>query len=875
MQIPGKILQYIVIVLLFLEVGNVCAQNVYHTGLLFQSAPTPKEQRTSINLTHQNVIIGRKQIGLSFDISFWDSSHFGYVFRLVNETNENIDLVYTPPRNREAFLKIIYKGTPTNIIIPLPADQIIRNKWFNFDLKLDLSYNTITVIFDDVAYYEDSFGFEDKQRYKIIFGANHTGNFQTSDVPSMGIRNIKISDRNEKVIYNWLLDEAEGNIARDLVGGVPAEVSNPYWLINDHYFWKKQAEFYCSGLPGFIHDKENNDLVVVTDEQLSRYDILNSKLKEQSIKATKTPPTKDENNCLYIPEQRRLLSFSSIPGRVKELSTIGSRWNSYLGKSKFQYHNANIFFEKSKGQVMSIGGYTNFNYRNHILSFSEKSKTWERFYLNGDYLVPRYYSSIGEAGNPGAYYLFGGYGNQSGQQELGPRCLYDLYYLNFNDTTISKVWEIQDLENNFIPTSNLVVNESKGYLYTLGFPPFLNATFLRLYRLSLSSPSYTVVSDTIHYFFDEEISKAKLFYSDKTSEFYAMVSKQYGNDTSKVSIYRLTYPPVNQKNISFTYNTILNNPEQFPQYIYYIVLALIPFLVGLFIFFLRQIDQKNQKKKKKKKKKKAKFFIDDRNQLSEKQYKELIKLKKKNAVYLFGEFRVFNNQSEEITSRFSPKLKQLFLAIMLHTFERENGISSKSINKLIWPYHTPQSAKNNRSVNIKKLRSILEDIEGMEIIYEDNHWTLRIEKPAFCDLDYILKKLRNKKVAIKKSTVDYIIKLLARGKLLPDSDFDWIHQLKTSLENQGMDYLFDLAHKVEYLKNPEITNRISKSILAIDPINEEGYKLRILSLIGLKNHSQAKAEFQNFTKEYKDLYDEPYPNSYKEFIGSLSDNETT
>ena len=211
--------------------------------------------------------------------------------------------------------------------------------------------------------------------------------------------------------------------------------------------------------------------------------------------------------------------------------------------------------------------------------------------LQGDRLVPRSYAAITKAGKPGEYLIFGGYGNNSGQQELGPLCLYDLYHLNTNDSTLVKKWNIENVTENFIPMGSISVPEQTPALYVLGFPPFLNGTYLKLYRISLEKPEYSAVSDTMHFYFDEERSKASLSYFGKTREFFAVVKSPSGRDSTNYKIFTLNYPPVNRSKLSITFTTVLSNPGNWITKVFWMVGALSIVFIYLLILLMKELHQ--------------------------------------------------------------------------------------------------------------------------------------------------------------------------------------------------------------------------------------------------------------------------------------------
>src|SRR5258708_2431723 len=82
----------------------------------------------------------------------------------------------------------------------------------------------------------------------------------------------------------------------------------------------------------------------------------------------------------------------------------------------------------------------------------------------------------------------------------------------------------------------------------------------------------------------------------------------------------------------------------------------------------------------------------------------------RSAIYLFGQFQVFDKEGSDITRLFTPLLKELFLIIVLYTIRNGRGISSEGLNEILWHDKPEKDAKNNRSVNLAKLKTVHEKV---------------------------------------------------------------------------------------------------------------------------------------------------------------------
>ncbi|MCK7531345.1 MAG: hypothetical protein MZV63_10075 [Marinilabiliales bacterium] len=61
----------------------------------------------------------------------------------------------------------------------------------------------------------------------------------------------------------------------------------------------------------------------------------------------------------------------------------------------------------------------------------------------------------------------------------------------------------------------------------------------------------------------------------------------------------------------------------------------------------------------------------------------------------------------DITRKFTPLLKELFLLILFNSIKNDMGISNEKIIEILWHGFSESSANNNKAVNIAKLRAIL------------------------------------------------------------------------------------------------------------------------------------------------------------------------
>lgn len=95
-------------------------------------------------------------------------------------------------------------------------------------------------------------------------------------------------------------------------------------------------------------------------------------------------------------------------------------------------------------------------------------------------------------------------------------------------------------------------------------------------------------------------------------------------------------------------------------------------------------------------------------------------------------FQVWDKNGTDITKSFTPILKQLLILIILYSVNNKKGISNVTLRELLWFDKMDESAQNNRRVNIRKLKLLLEKLDGAELVKESTYWSVKFTQ-TYCD----------------------------------------------------------------------------------------------------------------------------------------------
>lgn len=238
-----------------------------------------------------------------------------------------------------------------------------------------------------------------------------------------------------------------------------------------------------------------------------------------------------------------------------------------------------------------------------------------------------------------------------------------------------------------------------------------------------------------------------------------------------------------------------------------------------------------------------------------------------NSIFLFGNLQLFDEDGHEITKLFTPLLKELFLVLLLYSTRRE-GISSEKLKDLLWSDKTADSARNNRSVNIAKLKAVLEKLKTCVISKQTGYWRLNVDHDVIrVDYAEYLTLVSGKRL-LNKQEITRLANITKRGSFLSNQEYEWLDSFKSEVSNEIVDAYLRYAGSVNISDDPEFLIRLSNYIFYFDPVNEEAMIIKCKALALLGKHSLAKTTLENFAREYSRIYGEEFSKDMPEVLHS-------
>ncbi|MDN5288491.1 MAG: hypothetical protein JWR38_4765 [Mucilaginibacter sp.] len=856
----------LLLVLLLINTFSVFRSMGQSYGLGFFSHDVVPEKRTSLDLFPENGLRVDNRIKISFEMSFLPDKedYYGYVFRLIQNGKHNIDLIYNKRDSRpddpnidhnhfklvigDEYSKISFNITPTELV----------NHWNKFSLIFNFANDDLIMIVNNNKYVEHHLRLK-PDFYKLFFGVNDFSTFKTNDCPPLKLRNIKIETDNNQA-YHWSLNESQGNIAREDQNKLQSDVVNPLWMHSLHAKWSYQKSLKVNGAASIAFNPLTNELYIIGNDSLLTFSLKKYSLSAIKYNSGQLNLVKSNQSC-FNPHDSTLFNYY-IENKQKQIVTFdfkSKKWsqNYAIADPSIDFWQSNNFFRAADTSLYIIGGYGQFKYKNTINRYNLGSHKWENIIVGGAYFSPRYLAATGTTNNGDIAYILGGYGNNSGLQALGPKNLYDLVQLNVKTKTFKKLYDLRIKNDDWAFANSLIIDQDTRRFYALVFPNHTYNSNLQLLIGSLDNPSYRVVDSKIPYEFSDTFSFANIYYSKTKQEFVAVTLLRTSDNKTIVKIYTLLSPP------ELLNNETAAKPAGKGAYILILLIAFVT-LPAIWLFIQLR-------------KRKSKVIVQVRKPAAHPVTEQLIKVPQlyegieqtscnKNSILLFGDLQLYTTDGEEISKHFTSLLKELFLLILVYSLKFGRGVSPEKLIEILWFDKSEESAKNNRSANLSKLKTILQQTEYIQLSKTTGKWKVDIDYSVIYVDYYHFLQIASDRKRINKEKINELIAITQRGNFLSNIEFSWLDEFKSEVANEIIDICLEYADKINHSEDPEFLIKIANCIFHFDSVNEDAMIIKCKSLAQIGKHSLAKSTFEHFNKEFKQLYGEKFNKDFHTII---------
>lgn len=814
---------------------TVQAANGQSHGLEFSSHEVVPEKRTSLDLTPSDPVCLRNISEISFDLKLRPNleTYFGYVMRLLTSNHQNIDLVYN--QRLATFNFVIGEHITGSFVIDTAQ---VFGGWNEFRLRFDEKKNEASFYFNNKLISRARIDLAKAPCCRIFFGTNGFEGFQTLDIPPMRIKDIRIKE-DGKLRYYYPLSESKGTVATDQVEQKVATVKNAVWVKPRHQHWEQVAAFETKGTPSAAFDKKLEILYIVTVDSLYRLSLKNMSLSGMPY-AQSREILPAGNQSIYDNRHDKLYNFYIDEKKVSTYDTASRSWDSsYTSVELTEYWQANKFLSPRDSSLYIICGYGQLRYKNTVQRYHFPTRKWTVVPTKGDTLMPRYLAALGINEKSDTAFIIGGYGSNTGDQAVNPKYNYELMSYSVQDSSFQLRYRLPEPTRQFCFANSLVIDAASQEYYGLIYPNHQFNSSLQLIRGSLHKPGYQLIGDSIPYSFYDIRSFADLFYTPISQKLIAITLYHSKENISSVKVFTLDFPPNPAEPIK-------TSAAEGRNYWLYMLTG-----IGIFALFGAVLLIRRRKPTEETA---APLFED-----------EGVKNPDTSAVYLFGQFEVFDKEGHDITKQFTPLLKELFLLLLIHSMKDGKGIASEELYDILWNDKSPKDARNNFSVNIVKLKAILEKIGEFHIGRESGKWKIDVlQEHIYIDYRQYIQLLNGHPPAISHAFISELLYIVHRGALLRTTHYEWLDPVKFDISVQVTDILLKYSSTADLHAEAEFIVKIANAIFQFDNLNEEALLYKSRSLIYLGRHSMAKETYEKFAKEYKESYGQDFGKSFIE-----------
>ncbi|MFV0591741.1 MAG: hypothetical protein ACK5M7_10170 [Draconibacterium sp.] len=827
---------------IFIFLNLFLLQKSFLGGLKFTGNEQAIEKRTSYNVLGDKTIKYSDHFDVDFKLTIYPTTMIGYIIRIKNEESNRIYNLFFDGQGGYFTFKFNEEGKSSLIVADMNKEELQNMRWFNMNILFDLKNDSIKLKIHDKTFGVGNANLPDSYSPIIEFGKSDF----IIDVPTFAIKDVSVGKDKD---YFFPLKENEGNVVHDQKGRTIGKVSNPEWLINDAYHWRYQTTFKSKSVAGANYNPGKKEVYYFNRDSLYIYDVRsgNSQVK---VFEEKCPVDLILGTNFLDPEHDKLYSYEVFFEHPYEGPTVASLdLNTYkwIGESQAQLptqlHHHGSYFDTSTEKYTIFGGFGSMHYSKNFFTYDLMNHNWTQLpEFSGDFLSPRYFSSVGYLKKTNSIYVFGGMGNESGEQIVGRRYYYDLYKVDLNTRQVSQLWKIPWENDNVVPVRGMVILNDSSF-YTLCYPEHFSDSFLRLYRFSLTDGSYEILGDSIPIHSDKITTNANLYYDAGLNSLFATVQEFEDDISSDLKIYSLAFPPINAQELK-SYSKSRNGQTA------RLIIVLISGITAGGAYLLYR---------------KRKFNLETDEGgipfVRRAEIKSKVKTRA-NSIYLFGDFEVRDRKNKDITYMFSTQLKQAFCLILQYSAE-EDGIPSQRLSDILWPGRPASKVKNSRGVTINHLRKALEELDGIELIYEKGCFKIVEAAEFYCDYTRCIQIISTEN---PEDSRDELLTILSRGKFLKLSHHELFDSFKEATEQKLEPVLLIEMEKCFEAESFETTVTIADAVFNIDPLNDTALILQIKALQRLKMNEEAQISYQAFVGEYKKLMGTNYPHSYKSLV---------
>lgn len=833
--------------ILFTIILSLLPCKIFSQGLQFYGNEKDFADRSSFRVFMEKQEPAQThEFKISFEYAAQNIQSPGYIFYLKDKKGNYAYNLSYDNKDSDGYFMLAQEGKKIYATSKLSCKHIHR-KWIPISIHLDFKRNKASIDIDTSHIELNDIGSNTNTFSPQLFFGMCEHILETA---SYFIRNLSVQTDTEK--WQFPLNESRGNEVHDSTGKVIGNIVNPVWLINRSYHWKPLLQYYSTTPAGFIMATDKQQFHIYNHDSVLSYDIYQRNIEKRPYAAQSGSfPIRLGMNFYYANDIAYVYELDNEKTFIAQMNVKEQSWH-IINKDgiNLQLHHHCGIYDSIRNRFIFFGGYGNRKYSQNFFCYNIKQSYWQQLHFSGDSITPRFFAGITVSNDNKYAYIYGGKGNETGDQNAGITYYNDLYQLDLSKQTITKLWDKKH-NVNVVPVRDMIVSKDKKYLYLLAYAEYKVQTHLKLFRLSIANGECEALGDSIQLTSEEIATNANLYFNPKLNEFYCVIQEfaKYGETNTRV--YSLSNPPVRLADIEYYNKHEASNLN----IIFFICGGIIVITSTLFFYrkkwkTLPQNDNTDLE---------GPLSVSSYIPKAESDIKiETFKIHK-NVIRLFGPFTVIDRNERDITYMFSPKIKNLFLFILINSVKQE-GVLSADLNHLFWPDKSDDKIKNLKNVTINHLRKVLQELDGIELTHQKGYFKLIVYKECYCDFYKFVQLTENIDMPkLQQEQFAELYSILTYGKFLATTDFPLFDHSKQQIETFVIPLLSGQIKSYYQDKRYAEVIHMCTILSQLDPLSEITMIYTVCTYKQQGNVNKALQAYARFIKEYHNLQGEDYP----------------
>lgn len=837
---------------------------------------------TSIDLNGGKAYKIEKKLIVEAEMTWLATDVRGYIFTIhdLNEVFIRINYLHIPEKD-SAVLRVDFIKDGKEYFLTFNKNEFSRYKWHKFKVTLDPVRKKFGLDIGEKKltcnYFKD-FGPD----VNVTFGLPFQGTSLRQELAYIAVRNISLFADDKSEYYP--LYEVEGATARDTKSGNYANVKNGIWLNKLRYEPKEEEVFMTQAYRKNYRELFNNDRAGFFGDTL--YIFEDKILRLLSLRDMRTYV---EKVSTMIHPASQFINFentfaATYCGGESQISVFDLQkrvWSKIDTSGQYEqgHYRSAIIYNSLAKEFWSYGGYGYYMFKDHIRKYVPESGKWV---ILPEKAHSKYFFAPGNSffmqGN-NYLYIVGAEGSEDGRQPLDGNTFYnDIIRLDLRDTTFSRI-STMNFDNRNWYIAGLMPYYNDDELIVLSMTRSANieqskAARLGFYHLTTSTGKVKLLnsrkilgyhgSRTAPY--SESYSEAvkKVTFSSEREEIYFLTSIYDSTGQSRIILNVMKTPLMTQEEFEELRALSGYRPNDIAGAIYFVVFGGAGFFISGFILM---------KYARKKRVKRTVSNPETTSVISPERSTVVIKQKDmtRNFIRLFGEFQILNRNGDNVASQMTAKNKQVFLYILLNSIGSgtsvKRGVTSEQLGEVFWEDLPAASIKNNRNVNIKRIREAIADTDGLELVYQNQHFYFEVSEELGID-HLMIQSLTGKDEFENFSSEEFslFLSIIEKGRFLDGLSHEWLDFYQDKINDKilyNLNACFD-----EIIKNKDVNLkiRIAALILTYDELNERAFNFMLKHQINQRNIRSAHSAYEKFSRKFREETGKAYNLKFEDFL---------